>query len=77
MLRTQVRCRAVLALTATATSSTAAAVASVLDIPPEGIFRDDSVPGNLRLSVSHSNGGAPSNSALLYQLILRIPAKPL
>jgi ATP-dependent DNA helicase Q4 len=60
MLRTQVRCRAVLALTATATSSTAEAVASVLDIPPEGVIRDDSVRSNLRLSVSHSNGGAPA-----------------
>jgi superfamily II DNA helicase RecQ len=58
MLRTRVRCRAVLALTATATAGTAAAVARVLDIPPGGVIRDDSVRSNLRMSVAHTNGGA-------------------
>ena len=58
MLRTRVQCRAVLAITATATASTAAAVARVLDIAPDGIIRDDSVRANLRLSVAHTNGGA-------------------
>ncbi len=58
MLRTRVQCRAVLAITATATASTAAAVARVLDIAPDGIIRDDSVRANLRLSVVHTNGGA-------------------
>ena len=58
MLRTRVRCRAVLALTATATVGTAAAVAHVLDIPPDGVIRDDSVRSNLRMSVVHANGGA-------------------
>ena len=60
MLRTRVQCRAVLAITATATASTAAAVARVLDIQPDGIIRDDSVRANLRLSVAHTNGGAHS-----------------
>ncbi len=63
MLRTRVQCRAVLAITATATASTAAAVARVLDIAPDGIIRDDSVRANLRLSVTHTNGGAQLSHA--------------
>lgn len=50
--------KAVLALTATATTATATAIASVLGIEPEAIIRDDSLRPNLRLAVSHHNGGA-------------------
>lgn len=58
MLRTAVPARAVLALTATATAATAAAIAEVLGIAPDAIIRDDSLRPNLRLAVSHRNGGA-------------------
>lgn len=57
MLRTTVRARAVLALTATATASTAAGIAEVLGITPENIIRDDALRSNLRLAVTHQNGG--------------------
>ena len=72
MLRTRVRCRAVLALTATATAGTATGVARVLDIPPDGIIRDDSVRSNLRMSVAHTNGGA-SLSTHNYGESARVP----
>lgn len=58
MLRTAVPAKAVLALTATATAATASAIASVLGIEPGDIIRDDSLRPNLRLAVSHYNGGA-------------------
>jgi superfamily II DNA helicase RecQ len=57
MLQTKIRARAVLALTATATAATASAIMQVLRIPPENVIRDASVRDNLRLTVSHANGG--------------------
>ena len=58
MLRTAVPAKAVLALTATATSATAAAIAETLGIATDAIIRDDSLRPNLRLAVTHINGGA-------------------
>ncbi len=58
MLRTAVRAKALLALTATATAATASDIASVLGIETEDIVRDDSLRANLRLAVTHHNGGA-------------------
>ena len=58
MLRTAVPARAVLALTATATSATASAIAETLGIAEDAIIRDDSLRPNLRLAVTHINGGA-------------------
>ena len=48
---------AVLALTATATRTTEASVARALGITPDCIFRDASLRANLRLHVTHVNGG--------------------
>ena len=58
MLRTSVRCRALLALTATATAATAASIAAVLGIEADDVVRDDALRHNLRLAVTHLNGGA-------------------
>lgn len=58
MLQTTVRARAVLALTATATATAAASIAEVLGIAPSDIIRDDTMRSNLRLGVTHHNGGA-------------------
>ena len=57
MLRTAVRAKALLALTATATAATAAAIAEVLGIAAGDIVRDDSLRANLALAVTHYNGG--------------------
>ena len=58
MLRTAVPAKAVLALTATATAATATAIAQTLGIDADAIVRDDSLRPNLRLAVTHDNGGA-------------------
>ncbi len=52
LLRQSIPCKAMLALTATATSATQAAIADALDIPPDGIIQDTSIRPNLRLRVS-------------------------
>ena len=57
MLEQKVRCRCVLALTATATKATEADVTKVLKIHPQNVVRDSTVRDNLRLSVTHFNGG--------------------
>ena len=57
LLREHVPCRCVLALTATATRTTEGAVARALGAQPDCIFRDASLRDNLRLHVSHINGG--------------------
>ena len=57
MLEQKVRCRCVLALTATATRATEADVTKVLRIQPHDVVRDSTVRDNLRLSVTHLNGG--------------------
>jgi superfamily II DNA helicase RecQ len=59
MLRAHIPCRAVLALTATATKSTQGSIVQALCIAPDAVFRDDTIRSNLRFSVSHSNGGLP------------------
>lgn len=59
MLEQRVQCRCVLALTATATKATEADVTKVLKISPENVVRDSTVRDNLRLSVTHFNGGKP------------------
>ena len=58
MLEQKVRCRCVLALTATATKATEADVTQVLNIHAHNVVRDSTVRDNLRLSVTHFNGGA-------------------
>ncbi len=57
MLEQKVRCRCVLALTATATKATEADVTQVLKIHAHNVVRDSIVRDNLRLSVTHFNGG--------------------
>ena len=57
MLEQKVRCRCVLALTATATKATEADVTQVLKIHAHNVVRDSTVRDNLRLSVTHFNGG--------------------
>ncbi len=57
LLREHVPCRCVLALTATATRTTEAAVARALGAQPDCVFRDASLRDNLRLHVKHINGG--------------------
>ena len=57
MLEQRVRCRCVLALTATATKATEADVAKVLSICADNVVRDSNVRENLRLSVTACNGG--------------------
>ena len=57
MLEQKVRCRCVLALTATATKATEADVTKVLKIDPQNVVRDSTVRDNLRLSATHFNGG--------------------
>ena len=57
LLREHVPSSSVLALTATATRTTEASVACALGIAPGCIFRDASLRSNLRLTVSHVNGG--------------------
>lgn len=57
MLREGVPSRAVLALTATATRATEAAIARALGAKPGCTFRDASLRPNLRLRVQHVNGG--------------------
>ena len=63
MLEQKVECRCVLALTATATKATEADVTQVLKIEPENVVRDSNVRDNLRLSVTHFNGGEASSMA--------------
>lgn len=57
MLEQKVQCRCVLALTATATKATEADVSKILKISSENVVRDSTVRDNLRLSVTHFNGG--------------------
>lgn len=57
MLEQKVQCRCVLALTATATKATEADVTQVLKIHAHNVVRDSTVRDNLRLSVTHFNGG--------------------
>ena len=57
MLEQKVQCRCVLALTATATKATEADVTKVLRISPQNVVRDSNVRDNLRLSITHCNGG--------------------
>ncbi|KAK9847024.1 hypothetical protein WJX84_010498 [Apatococcus fuscideae] len=52
LLRQQIPSRAILALTATATSATQVAIADALAIPPDGIIQDTSLRPNLRMRVS-------------------------
>lgn len=52
ILQRDVRARSVLALTATATQTTQAAICSVLNIPERNILRDDAIRTNLRLHVA-------------------------
>jgi superfamily II DNA helicase RecQ len=53
-----VPCRALLALTATATRAAQADIVRGLGISPECVFCDASLRANLRLHVRHANGGA-------------------
>lgn len=57
MLRENIPCRAVLALTATATKATEASMVQALGISPSAVFRDASLRDNLRFHVHHTNGG--------------------
>ena len=57
MLEQRVQTRCVLALTATATKATEADVTKVLKISQDNVVRDSTVRDNLRLSVTHFNGG--------------------
>jgi len=57
LLREHVPSRSVLALTATATRTTESSVAQALGVAPDCVFRDASLRDNLRLHVSHVNGG--------------------
>ena len=57
MLRENIPCRAVLALTATATKATEASMVDALGIIPSAVFRDASLRENLRFHVHHTNGG--------------------
>lgn len=59
VLQSRVRTRCILALTATATKATEAAIRSVLSIPSSSVLRDSAVRSNLQLSVAHSTGGSP------------------
>ena len=68
MLEQKVRCRCVLALTATATKATEADVTKVLKIDSQNVVRDSTVRDNLRLSVTHFNGGALSKAFCYVQL---------
>ena len=65
LLREHVPCRCVLALTATATRTTEAAVARALGAQLDCVFRDASLRGNLRLHVAHINGGQDPASCTL------------
>lgn len=56
-LRSTVRAQRLLALTATATKATEAAVLGVLGIPPAAVLRDSVVRNNLRLHVVRKAGG--------------------
>ncbi len=57
MLRENIPCRAVLALTATATKATEHSMVQALGISPSAVFRDASLRDNLRFHVHHTNGG--------------------
>ncbi len=57
MLRENIPCRAVLALTATATKATEASMVQALGIAPSAVYRDASLRDNLRFNVHHTNGG--------------------
>ena len=57
-LRSSVRASRVLALTATATRATEAAVLDVLRLPPSAVLRDSVVRPNLRLAVVRKPAGA-------------------
>ena len=69
MLEQKVQCRCVLALTATATKATEADVAKVLQIEPCNIVRDSNVRDNLRLSVTHQNGGMSHDKARMFMVL--------
>ncbi len=72
VLREGVPCRAVLALTATATRATEASVAQALQIRPGCTFRDASLRANLRLHVQHANGGRCCCPAILCSSVLHV-----
>lgn len=55
-----------LALTATATKATEADVTQVLKIHAHNVVRDSTVRDNLRLSVTHFNGGLAIFCLLLH-----------
>ena len=59
-------CRALLALTATATRAAQAGIVRGLHISPECVFRNASLRDNLRLHVRHVNGGAGHYACCLY-----------
>jgi superfamily II DNA helicase RecQ len=63
VLRTHVKAHTVLALTATATKATEAAVCSVLQIPSQQVLRDSVVRNNLRLHVVHATSGETRGAA--------------
>ncbi len=65
MLSENIPCHAVLAMTATATKATEAAVTAALGIAPQAVFRDASVRANLRLDVTHINGGVRLRQPLM------------
>jgi len=65
--------RSILALTATATKATEAAVCSVLRIPsPQGVFRDSAIRSNLRLSVLRVAGSSTNAARGGWQTIVRL-----
>jgi len=64
VLRSVIRPRAVLALTATATRPTEQCIAQVLNLPEDGTVRDAPMRPNLRLKVLHSNGSSSSGRAI-------------
>lgn len=72
MLAQKVQCRCVLALTATATKATEADVTKVLNISAENVVRDSTVRDNLRMAVTHFNGGN-----VLSYLLVRTAFQPV
>ena len=64
LLRQLIPCKATLALTATATSATQAAIAEALGIPDDGIIQDTSLRPNLRMRVSRCEASAPNSPNL-------------
>ncbi|GAX75225.1 hypothetical protein CEUSTIGMA_g2669.t1 [Chlamydomonas eustigma] len=64
VLRSVLRPRGVLALTATATRPTEQCIAQVLGLPAESVVRDAPMRENLRLKVLHVNGASQSGQAV-------------